>query len=376
MVPGSQARFKRALAAGMLSLWPARAVHADVDQVYREAVIAYAQGQRPQAVARLSRYTEGYLARTVQLVASLGVVKAPGTPPPTWLDTPWLKAAAMLHSDRDEFEQPIEASDREHPRPCPGKQAGYAARYAGLLAQRGDGQDFARRFFLAQSRRSQRDACLSEALHWAREGLKLFPRDVALLLAAGNAAEEDATFTLDYTTVTTDMQPRYRDAVRDASARRRQEFEDARRFYDDALSADPASSLARLHRGRVLWRLGEPGAAQAALGELPAVATDPDLLYLAHLFLGRIHEDAEHLDESAREYRAALALDPRSQAAAIALSHLLRHAGETEEARSLVERALGFAGKRGGKDMFWEYLTGNSNAVDALFDALRRDTLQ
>src|SRR5436189_121049 len=67
------------------------------------------------------------------------------------------------------------------------------ARYASVLAWHEETRSFARRFFLALANSCQWDACFLEAQRWAREGLKLFPRDAELLLSAGSTIEESAT---------------------------------------------------------------------------------------------------------------------------------------------------------------------------------------
>jgi hypothetical protein len=45
-------------------------------------------------------------------------------------------------------------------------------------------------------------------------------------------------------------------------------------------------------------------------------------VFLAHLFTGRLDEDAGRLDEAAHSYAAALALEVTSQSARLALSHV------------------------------------------------------
>ena len=55
-----------------------------------------------------------------------------------------------------------------------------------------------------------------------------------------------------------------------------------------------------------------------------------DHVYLAHLFLGRIQQDAGRLEEAIAEYRLAAALHPSALSAGIALSNALPLAGDAE----------------------------------------------
>ena len=104
--------------------------------------------------------------------------------------------------------------------------------------------------------------------------------------------------------------------------------------------------------------------------------SDPPLLYLAYLFLGRVHEDAGRLDQAVEQYRVALDIDPSAQAAAVALSNALRVAGDSEESRRVLRAALAQAGRRPRRDAFWDYPTGDADRCEKLFADLRREALQ
>ena len=345
----------------------------DINPDYRELVERYARGERASAVAGLGAFSDAAMARIARAVEADALGGERGKPAPRPFP---LRAAVMLHFDRDEAERPDD-SGSEQPRHCPGKSADVAAHYAGLLARRDETASFARRFFLALAYRSQWDACLREAEQWARAGLKLFPRDPDLLMAAGSAIEEAATLAAGTATAEgSPMTARQRDAARDAAAERRASYVRARVLYEDAtVAAD--RPLARVRLGRVLWHLGDLDAARTALEHAVGSGTsDPRLLYLAYLFLGRVHEDAGRLDHAVEQYRVALDLDPSAQAAAVALSHALRTAGEAEESRSVLRTALAQAGRRPHRDAFWEYPMGDAGRYEELFADLRRESLQ
>jgi cytochrome c-type biogenesis protein CcmH/NrfG len=98
-----------------------------------------------------------------------------------------------------------------------------------------------------------------------------------------------------------------------------------------------------------------------------------DTVFLAHLFLGRINEDAGRLDDAARAYEAALALHPRCQSARLALSHLLWRRGDAAGARREVEAALQPAGEGQHRDPFWQYPWGTGVGAEERLEALRRE---
>jgi len=339
---------------------------------YWKLLELYARGERADALLGLERFSHD------ALIHEYGELRAAALKMD--LRGP-LRAAVMLHWDRDDADRPPPAGT-EQPRTCPGKQAELAGRYAALLARWPETRDFAKGFFLTVAHRCQWDFCLEAALRWARDGLKLFPRDAPLLLAVGSVLEESATLA-DVKSMegTGGLRQRDRDALQAGLAARGQRFKEARHHFEEALAADPELTLARVRLGRVLWRLGENEAARAALEQAIRAQPEGYLLYLAHLFLGQVQEDASRLEQSVEEYRAALALDPAAQAAAVALSHALRLGGDPEGSRRVLSEALAHAGRRSVADPFWNYLTttrapGPWLRPEEGFDALRRETLR
>ena len=113
-----------------------------------------------------------------------------------------------------------------------------------------------------------------------------------------------------------------------------------------------------------------------ALEEALVRARDPNHRYLAHLFLGRIHEDGRSgsIRRSA-EYRRAVEIDPAAQSAAVALSHALPAHGRDGGARVRRWREVCPTGRRRGM-CFWEYVVTNAQEVDDLLAALHREALE
>jgi tetratricopeptide (TPR) repeat protein len=328
---------------------------------YRPLLESYARGDRAAALEGLAKLPEKAQLRGYEQIRALAVQaeRCPSCPfAQTFLRLP-LKAAVMLHLDRDRALNP-RSDEVEQPRPCPGWQAWLAARYATLLARWPATRAFARAFFVGMALRCQMDACLEHAQGWCEEGLKLFPRDSALLYGLGSIHEEIHALTTS-----------------SVGGLRERHLRDARAAFAGAIEAEGGFALARVRLGRVLWRLGDAEAARASLEASLPRTLDPATLYLARLFLGRVHEDAGRFDEALLQYRHALQLDPRSQAAAVALSHVLRLQGDGPGSRRQLLQGLAHAGRRLARDQFWDYLMSTPVAhPDRVFDEMRRESLQ
>ncbi len=222
-----------------------------------------------------------------------------------------------------------------------------------LLERHPERIDFARRWRLALGSQLMgwRDV---RARRLFEEGLRLSPRDPALHLAVGETAEAQAAFLEE----------------RQLERQRQAQLGEAESHYRQALAGDPVLEEARLHLGRVLMESGRAGEAQALLQGLTATSRSSGVLYLAQLFLGRIHQDAGRLDEAARSYRQAVALDPRSQAANLALGQALEALGLADEAAEAWRRAAS-GSERNAPDAWWYYAFGESHRSGALLELLR-----
>ncbi len=341
---------------------------------YEALLRLYARGERAAAIAALGQMRTSQLDQQVRALqrAAKDAARCPSCPDP--LEGLPLKAAVMLHVDRDEADRPP-ARGTEQPRLCPAEHARRAGQVAAILALREPGKPFARSFFLAMAERCQWDFCLNAAVEWGRDGLERFPRDALLLLTVGAAYEEQATLLAPPSARSGPARPVAAQVPRsEVIAERRLRFSEARRFLAAAVNADPASLQARLRLGRVEWRLGKDDAALRTLEDSVRAGGAPRLLGLAHLFLGQVHERAGRTDAALREFRQALDLDPESQAAAVALSQVFWTLGDAEGARSVIEGAVALAGKRSTRDAYWDYLASNAASADQLFEELRRET--
>ncbi len=230
-----------------------------------------------------------------------------------------------------------------------GDQLQMALDLAQLLPERDGGKETAVAFFLAVGYRMQNQGDIEAARSWMSEGLKRFPREPLLLLAAG---------TIQETLAAVGYAPSYR-------------LDRAARLFQAARDAQPDLHEARLRLGRVEWRKGRPAQAERLYREVLAAESGAEMRYLAQLFLGRIQEDQGLFDEAASSYRAALALDPEAQTALLALSHALYRLGAEQESRDLVERSVVLAGSRKRVDVFGAYFLGRSGAHEAVWEWLR-----
>jgi tetratricopeptide (TPR) repeat protein len=365
-----------ALAAATLAAAPAAVVAqpAFSRAEYFELVRRYARGERAAAIAGLGAWSERDLARQLAGVeqAARAAERCPACP--NILEDLPLEAAVMLLWDRDRAEQPS-PEGVEQLRRCPGPLANLAGRLARLLSRRPATADFARRFYRMVVVSCQWDACFDAAERWAGAGIELFPRDAELLLARGSVREESATLG--------SLPPRVTEAssatgsVDSLTASTRKEgLKKALRDLEDALAIDAGLVLARVRLGRVLWRLGEPEPARQQLEAALKSARHVDHVYLTHLFLGRIHQDAARLEDAISEYRLAAALHPSALSAGIALSNVLRLAGDAEGSRLTLRQGLRNAGRRLERDPHWDYLVVNAADLADLLEALHRESLE
>jgi tetratricopeptide (TPR) repeat protein len=317
----------------------------------------YASGDHEGAIVALGNWRSSDLDLNVQMLQRRAKSLATCATCRDMLDELPLRAAVMLHTDRDRKEHPP-SPGVEQARPCPGDQARRASQIAAVLATRPAGRDFARRFFLGMAQRSQWDFCLEAAVQWSRDGLERFPGDAELLLSQGAALEERGTF---------EHGPEYQ---------RRSYFENAERALSAAAAAGPALLEPVVRLGHVQFRLDKNAAALETLERAVARGGDATLLYLAHIFLGQARERAGRSEGAIEQYRLALVLDPESQAAAIALSHALLARGNAAEGASVLQTALSFAGRRARRDPHWDYVGLNAKDAEALFDEMRAESRQ
>lgn len=326
---------------------------------YVELVAAYARGDRAVAVAGVGALSQ----ETIRL--GLDRLQA---------EHPFLsRAAVMLHTDRRLLERQERDAAESEPA-CASEQTRPAWEAAQLLMLAPSTTDFARRWLIAMTLHDRYAGCVVDAFRWSDAAARAFAGDAEVLLARGTLYESVAALETPPSPLAASAGSRARQQAMTAAAGRDSRLAEAQRALERALVADPSVELARLRLGRVLWRLGKGKAARSALEKVTAESRDAAVLHLAHLFLARVHQDAGDADAALREFRAAHALQPTSQPAAMGLSDALQLAGDTEGARAVVEGSLAVAGRRPAPQSFWEYTFGDPRQGIELLDRLREET--
>src|SRR5262249_23912418 len=130
--------------------------------------------------------------------------------------------------------------------------------------------------------------------------------------------------------------------------------------YRMTLAEHPDFLEARLRHGWVSHLDGSQQAAREQLDIVAAQASRAELLYLAHLFLGALHEKGTRLDEAIRHYEMAYAMDP-SQSAAISVIRVETLRGHLDRAQQV---AAAFADRPplASDDPWWSFSGGLTSA--------------
>lgn len=351
------------------SLWaaPCPASKAVPSPEYSKLVSRYRSGDPAGAISALGGWDEARLECDLKPLqdAARKAAKCIRCPEKVVFDRFSLRAALLLHADREAQEKLRPPVSEQAPPSCDtGPHARVVERLADLLplVDR-QAADFLRRFYLGLARHAHWSHCLSTAELWARAGLKRFPRDGPLMLTLGIAAENDAFHERAPTSRSQGM-----------SGKQRALWEDAQRTFEAALAADPQLHEARLRLGRVLWRLGKTEAARVCFEMVLSKDPEPSLVYLAHLFLGRLHQDQGRLADAEKEYSAALAMRSGSEPAAVAVSYVRQLLGNPEGARDALNRFLVYAHRRTEMDPFIDYLMAHTGMGQRTLEQLRAES--
>jgi tetratricopeptide (TPR) repeat protein len=357
-------------AALLLLALSAPAQGADViSPAYQAVMRRYQSGDREGAIADMNTWLEPRLRDEMTALKDLWK-KARAChrclAADAWERMP-VRAALMLHSDC--------AQRTRRDGQSPQLQESAAVEVASLMKDNPLHRAFARRWYEAMAGLAQGENRWDEALEWAERGLRDFPDSAEMLLVLGSIEETVGAQASFLETHEALVDPNTRRSRAELLQRHevRGHLEKAHWALCAAVAADPALLEARLRLGRVAWRLGETAQARSTLEEVLSRKPDASTAFLAHLFLGRIDEDAGRLEDAARSYGVARALVPSAQSARFALSHVHLRSGDTPGARAEVEKSVGSAGRRPEPDPLWLYPWGPSVGVEDRLEALRRE---
>jgi len=126
-------------------------------------------------------------------------------------------------------------------------------------------------------------------------------------------------------------------------------------------------ALARL--GRLQTTAGDLEDARSTLTSAGDGARDPDVRYIASLFLGMVEARLGRAAEARAQYEQALAARRGAQSATIALATLLATSGERQAAGELIEPLVASSAPAG--DPWWSYWMGDFRLWFPLRDAVR-----
>jgi len=87
-------------------------------------------------------------------------------------------------------------------------------------------------------------------------------------------------------------------------------------------------------------------------------------MYHSLLFLGRLHQQANRVKEARECYEAAIAQYPNTQTPRVALSDLLRSAGDREGAISAIRSAVKIVPEPGPVEWWAQYQIGSRRLVE------------
>jgi len=152
--------------------------------------------------------------------------------------------------------------------------------------------------------------------------------------------------------------------------------DEALAHFDEALKLNPAYAEAHLNRGIVLNELGRHDEAQAALTRASELDTRDSRAFpsdvgnriaVTHAQLGDLYLVANHPQEAARHYEAALAVRPRFMDIRSKFAEALIELGELDKAQDELEAVLDarpqFVGARIRLGLVYHKLGNNQAAV-------------
>ncbi len=340
---------------------------------YVDAVRRYATGERDAAVATAREWSSSWIRRELEAVVERAEQCGRGTDPHRASSdcdpaTLWpgfsMPAAVMLHTDSV---RPGTLRGEAH--------EDAALRLAQIMSELPALAPFAERWFGMRARLARGRSC-DEARSWGERGVAALPHSSSLVLLLGEIEEMcgalEAARRCDEVFSAPDPVRARTSAA--ATSKPREHFARAERALRAALAVDPKLAEARLRLARVAWWRGELAEARVELQRLLATTPlDPSIAYLAHLFLGRVQQDAGELTEALESFGTAATLCPPCQSARIARSLVRRQNGDQGGARSEIERTLEYGGSTARSDPFWFYFTSEVGAVEKELAALRRE---
>lgn len=273
--------------------------------------------------------------------------------------TAWA-AAAALHTSRA-LTWPSETESRFH------------LAVAAAQQERLQDEAFRRRFSLTAGLGSLYLQEYEGARGFLEDGLERFDADPELLVALGASREAEARRRRTLPPQAEIERPsRMLDRAPEETERLRL-LHEAAESYEAALSVDSGMGEAHLRLGRVQLLLNRPQEGLVHLRWVTRNSRERDLVYLAHLFIGGHQMESGEGEAALVSYRAALETDPGGQAASVATSSALHHAGDRAAAAEVLERGLATRRRTRASDAWWRYPEGRRGQLPRLLRRLRQE---
>jgi predicted Zn-dependent protease len=157
----------------------------------------------------------------------------------------------------------------------------------------------------------------------------------------------------------------------DGEAPAREQLETTVRAFEEVAMSGSVelAPTAKLHLGWMERLRGRHEVALRLWREVLQFSKDRSTRFLAMVFSGRAFFETARWDEAAEMFRAALALEPRAQSAAVALAAVLLAQNRADDAATVIERSLEQAAD--ARDPWWGYLRGAFDEWPNRLQALR-----
>ena len=255
------------------------------DDLYRDALDAYLEGDFESAVATLLQWPAKEILAAARRLPQTGDAQR--------------ETALMLHTD-------LAMVLRRH-----GRTQGARTHLAiGRALLEGSPPDLHREWLMALAYSHQASLRPAEALVLYDECAQAFPDAAEARLGAGTLHERTAFLPEGFGGGTLDEPPQMAAEAAEAA-------------YREALSIQPSLTEARLRLARVFQKTDRVDQALAQLSLVVESSQDASLTALAHLFWGEIDAAAGDVDGAIEHYRAAVDADSALQVAALALAEAL-----------------------------------------------------
>jgi tetratricopeptide (TPR) repeat protein len=193
--------------------------------------------------------------------------------------------------------------------------------------------------------------------------LKKFPSDEKILCYEGALHEMMASPIVQDSSLPQGTKPIY--------GSRESELKTAQEFFVKTLKINSNFGEAHLRLGRVMGLLGRHAEAVTELNNAIESLKDPQILYYAHLYLGRERALSKQNKEALDHYERAAAIYPKAVAPLLGMSILARDNNDMGGALNAVQRMLALRGDAAAlDDPLWSYDISHVRDADALIAAM------